>query len=263
VPTSVPFENPVKRKLRAGQRTAGAWLQIASPITAEILSRAGFDWLIVDMEHGPGDILTLTAQLQAMSSGGATPLVRATSNEAALLKRILDAGAAGVVVPHVNSRAEAEAAVRACRYPPAGIRGIAGSPRAAGYGQNSMDYLTRANDEILVFVAVETTEAVANVDATLGVPGLDGIFIGPMDLATSMGHFGNVGHPDVQTAIAAVEARVRPTGKALMTVASTWEQANALYERGYQLLTLMHDGLALARVGGELIRQFRAAYPQG
>lgn len=257
------FENPVKRKLRAGQRTVGAWLQIASPITAEIMSRAGFDWLMIDMEHGPGDIPTLVAQLQAMNGSGVTPLVRAPWNDAVILKRILDAGAAGVLVPHVNTRVEAEAAVRACRYPPAGVRGIAGSPRAAGYGQKIMDYLTRANEEILVMVAVETPQAVANLDDILSVSDLDGIFIGPMDLSTALGYFGDPNHPEVKAVIAEVETKVLKTSKALATVANSWEQARSLYDKGYQLLTVMADGVSLARLAHESATQFREAYPQG
>ena len=148
--TEKPFENPLKRLLTQGKRTVGAWLQIASPFTAEIMGRAGFDWLIIDMEHGPGDILTLVSQLHAMSGSNTVPLVRAPWNDFVIIKRILDAGVYGVLVPYVNTRAEAETAVRACKYPPEGIRGVAGSPRAAGYGQRPMNYLKKANEEILV-----------------------------------------------------------------------------------------------------------------
>lgn len=257
------FENPVKRKLKAGQRTVGAWLQIASPFTAEIMSRAGFDWLMIDLEHGPGDILTLVAQLHAMNGSGVTPLVRAPWNDFVTIKRILDAGVMGVLVPYVNTRAEAEAAVRACRYPPAGIRGIAGSPRAAGYGHNIMDYLRRANDEIFVIAAVETPEAVSHLDAILTVEGLDGIFIGPMDLATSMGYFANPAQAEVQAVIAAIESKVMGAKKVLGTVAGSWEQAQGLYERGYQMVMVMADGVALAKMASDTVDRFRAAYPLG
>ncbi len=257
------FTNPLKHALKAGRRTVGAWLQIASPYTAEIMSRAGFDWLMIDLEHGPGDIAILVSQLQAMNGSGVVPLVRAPWNDFVIIKRILDAGVAGVLVPYVNTAAEATAAVRACRYPPDGVRGIAGSPRAAGYGQRIMDYLAHANDEIFVMIAVETPEAVANLDAILAVPGLDGIFIGPMDLATSMGHFGDPSQPDVKTAIASIEARVLGSGKALATVANSWDQAQALYDKGYQLLTVMADGASLGKLAGESVARFRAAYPAG
>jgi len=256
-----PFENRVKRMLKEGQKTAGAWLQIASPFTAEIMSRAGFDWLIIDMEHGPGDILSLISQLQAMNGTDVVPLVRAPWNDFVAIKRILDAGVYGILFPYVNTKEEAEAAVRACKYPPEGVRGVAGSPRAAGYGQNPREYLTRANDEILIITAVETPEAVANLDEILAVDGLDGIFIGPMDLATSMGHPFDPGHPEVQEAIALIETKVLAAGKFLGTIAGNWEQAQVRYEKGYQLLMLMADGASLGKLAGSIVANFREMYP--
>lgn len=257
------FENTVKQKLCTGKRVVGAWCQIASPITAEILAEAGFDVIMIDLEHGPGDVLTLLTQIQAMKGNPALPFVRAPWNDFVAIKRILDAGVYGVLVPYVNTAAEAEAAVRACKYPPYGIRGIAGSPRAAGYGQGSMGYLKRANAEVLVMTAVETPEAVANLDEILAVPGLDGIFVGPMDLSTSMGYFADPGQPEVQAAIATIEAKVRAAGKFLATVAGGWPQAQKLYDRGYGLLLVLADGTALASLAGERVTQFRTAYPEG
>lgn len=254
------FVNQLKRDLQAGRKAAGAWLQLASPFTAEILSQAGFDYLVIDLEHGPGDILTLAAQIQAMKGSPAMPLVRATWNDFVLVKRILDAGAHGILFPYINTPADAEAAVRACKYPPQGIRGVAASPRAAGYGQNSMDYLAHANQEILILLAVETPEALANLDATLQVPGVDGIFIGPMDLATSMGYLADPKQPPVQAAIAEIERKVLGAGKILSTIAGPWEQAQSLYQRGYQMLMLMADGAALAAAAGEKVRKFKEHY---
>lgn len=257
------FDNTVKRRLREGKKVIGAWCQIASPITAEILAEAGFDVVMIDLEHGPGDILSLVAQIQAMKGNPALPFVRAPWNDFVAIKRILDAGVYGVLVPYVNTRAEAEAAVRAAKYPPDGMRGIAGSPRAAGYGQNSMAYLKRANEEVLVMTAVETPEAVANLDDILTVPGLDGIFIGPMDLSTSMGYFADASQPAVQAVIATIEAKVHAAGKFLGTVAGSWAQAQTLYERGYGLLLVFADGTALAGLAGERVAQFRSAFPDG
>ncbi len=257
------FENTVKQKLGTGKKVVGAWCQIASPFTAEILAEAGFDVLMIDLEHGPGDILTLVGQIQAMKGNAALPFVRAPWNDFVVLKRILDAGVYGVLVPYVNTRAEAEAAVRACKYPPYGIRGIAASPRAAGYGQGSMAYLKRANDEVLVMTAVETPEAVANLDEILAVPGLDGIFIGPMDLSTSMGFFADPSQAEVQSMIATIEEKVLAAGKFLATVAGNWPQAQKLYQRGYGLLLVLADGTALAALGAERVGQFRKEFPEG
>jgi 2-keto-3-deoxy-L-rhamnonate aldolase RhmA len=257
-----PFANPLKQLLREGKKTLGAWAQLGSPLTAEILARAGFDWLMIDMEHGPGDIMTLISQCQAISGTECVPLVRAPWNDFVVAKRILDAGAYGILFPYVNTAAEAEAAVRACKYPPQGIRGVAGSPRAVGFGQDISQYLSRANDELLVLVAVETLEAVANLPEILGVEGLDGVFIGPMDLATSMGYFANPGHPEVQSAIARAEEGVLRAGKVLATTCTSWEQAENLYQRGYQMLMVLADGVGLAKLAADRVTAFRKSFPQ-
>jgi 2-dehydro-3-deoxyglucarate aldolase/4-hydroxy-2-oxoheptanedioate aldolase len=141
------MENIVKTKLKNGQKTVGGFLQTLSPVSAEILSQCGFDWLIVDLEHAPGDFANLQQQLQAMNGSDVVPFARAPWNDEVAIKRILDTGVMGVLVPYVNTRAEAEAAVAACKYPPQGIRGVAGSPRAAGYTGNTMTYLQAANAE--------------------------------------------------------------------------------------------------------------------
>ena len=257
------FENHVKQMLKEGKKTAGAWLQIASPFTAEIMSQAGFDWLMIDMEHGPGDMLSLIAQLQAMKGTKTAALVRVPWNDFVTIKRILDTGVHGLLIPYVNTREEAESAVRACRYPPQGIRGVAGSPRAQGYGQNVQAYLQQANDEVLLITAVETPTAVTNLEDILGVDGVDGIFIGPMDLATNMGHLGDPRHPEVQEAIAEIEGKVLESGKVLSTISGSWEQAQRLYGRGYQMVMLMADGVSLAKLAVEKVAQFRKAYPGG
>ncbi|HDN04675.1 MAG TPA: 2,4-dihydroxyhept-2-ene-1,7-dioic acid aldolase [Chloroflexi bacterium] len=256
------FKNRVKKMLKEGKKTSGAWLQIASPFTAEIMSQAGFDWLLIDMEHGPGDILTLVSQLQAMNGTDTCALVRTPWNDFVAIKRILDTGVHGLLIPYVNTREEAEAAVRACRYPPDGIRGVAGSPRAQGFGQNVQDYLKNANDEILLITAVETPEAVANLDQILTVKGVDGIFIGPMDLASNMGYLGQPNQPEVQEVIAGIENKVFASGKILATIAGTWEQAQILYERGYQMITLMADGTSLAKLASINVAQFKENFPR-
>lgn len=256
------FQNPLKRLLRQGLKTAGAWVQTGSSITAEIMAQAGFDWLMVDLEHGPGDIMTLMNLCQAIQGTGAVPLARTPGNDFVRIKRILDAGVYGVLVPLVSSRAEAEAAVQACKYPPEGIRGVAGSPRAAGYGRNHGDYLHRANEEILILTAVETQAAVDKLDEILTLPGLDGIFIGPMDLACSLGHLGEPDHPEVQATIREVEEKVLASKKVLASVSSGWQEAHSKYERGYQMLMLMADGMVLGRTADREMAKFRRAFPR-
>lgn len=251
------IDNVVKRKLKAGQPTVGAWLHLCSPIAAEIMGDAGFDWLLVDMEHGHGDYQTLLAQLQAMQGGGSAPLVRVQGNDPAVIKRVLDLGAWGVMIPWIDGPEACEAAVRACKYPPEGFRGLAGSPRAAGFGRFGAEYWRRANDEVLVIVQIETPRAVKEIDAVLSVPGVDVAFIGPNDLSAALGHLGDVRHPEVVSAIGAVEAAARRHGVALGTISRTWEDARALYARGYRMVTVASDAALLTQHAGALVRQFR------
>jgi len=249
--------NHVKRALREGRPTAGSWLSLCSAISAEIMSRAGFDWLLIDMEHGHGDYQTLLGQLQAIEGSETIPVVRVQWNDPAVIKRVLDLGAYGVMVPWIGSRAEAEAAVRATKYPPLGIRGIAGSHRAGGYGRHAAEYWKRANDEILVVLQIETPGAVAEIDEIVKIPGIDVIFIGPADLSTALGHLGNPGHPDVQAVFARIEAAARAQGLALGNITRSWDQARELYQRGYQFLTLCSDTSLLTQGGQEIAARFR------
>lgn len=258
--TKTTYTNEVKRKLKSGTTTCGAFLQLSSNLSAEILAQAGFDWVIVDMEHAPVDIDSLLQQLQAINaSGDCVPFVRAPWNDPVTIKRILDTGAQGVVIPYVNTRKEAIAAVAACKFPPEGSRGAALSPRAARYGAASAQYFAQTNFDTVVIVSVETIEAVRNLDDILAVPGLDGIFIGPMDLAVSLGHSTPLCEP-VQTAIAEIEKKVLATDKFLGTIATDWIKAKSCYERGYQWLILMQDGLSLASQASSVVDKFRREY---
>lgn len=249
--------NHVKHALREGRPTAGAWLSLCSGISAEIMSRAGLDWLLVDMEHGHGDLQTLLAQLQAIEGSPTIPIVRVQWNDPAVIKRVLDLGAYGVMIPFIGGRAEAEAAVRACKYPPQGIRGIAGSHRAGGYGRSAAEYWKRANDEILVVVQIETRAAVDEIEQIVKVPGIDVIFIGPADLSTSLGHMGNPGHPEVQAAMGRVEAAARGAGLALGNITRGWDQARELYAKGYNFLTLCSDTSLLVQGSNDVVARFR------
>ena len=262
---TAPFENRAKKLIKAGKKTAGAWAQLCSPISAEILARGGFDWILIDMEHGPGDVLTLVTQCQGIAAAGtgAVPFVRVPWNDQVWIKRILDAGAYGLMIPYVNTKDEAVRAIQACKYPPQGTRGIAGSPRAAGYGRDVHNYLKRANDEIFVMLQVETPQAIENLEEIGKIPGVDALFIGPMDLSTSMGYFGNPAHPEVQAAIAKVEAKAKELRMPLGTISGSWEQAKALFDRGYQLITLTSDSVVLSKVAAETMAKFREVFPQG
>jgi 2-keto-3-deoxy-L-rhamnonate aldolase RhmA len=177
------LKNLLKEKLEKGQVVTGTFVGLGHPDVTERLSRIGFDWLLIDGEHAPLSLETMQLLLQAMNGSNCTPLVRPQWNDMVIIKRILDIGAHGVLIPWVNTKEEAEYSVRACKYPPEGLRGC-GPRRAAFLDQ---DYLKTANDEILVVVQIETKQALKNLDDILSVKGIDACYIGPMDLSLSLG----------------------------------------------------------------------------
>ncbi len=204
--------NGFKAALASGRVSYGLWASLASPGAVEIAGGSGADWVLIDMEHAPHELPDVIAALRALAPYPAAAVVRPPWNEAVGIKRLLDAGVQSLLLPFVQSVEEARAAVAATRYPPAGIRGVAGASRAAAYGRVP-DYLHRAADQIAVVVQIESAAAVAAVGGIAAVEGVDGVFVGPSDLAASLGHLGQPEHPDVEAAIAEVIARVAPTGK--------------------------------------------------
>lgn len=202
--------NHVKRRLAAGEPSVGTWLALPSPEAAEYAGGIGFDWLVVDTEHNPIDIRTLALMFAAMANSHVAPMVRIPWNTPENFKRVLDAGAWGVVVPMVNSRAEAEQAASAMRYPPQGTRSVGGGRPGLSFGTSVDQYFRRANEELLLVVQIEHIDGVRNADEILSVPGVDACFIGPNDLAASMGIGIGVplesDHTGLQEAIAEVRA---------------------------------------------------------
>lgn len=179
--------NHVRRRLAAGEPSIGTWIALPSPEAAEFVSRIGFDWMVVDTEHSPIDILTLARMFSAMSASDTAPMVRIPWNSPENFKRVLDAGAWGVVVPMVNSREEAEQAVEAMRYHPKGNRSVGGGRHGLSFNSGGVDYYRNANDELLLVLQIEHIKGVENADEILSVPGVDACFIGPNDMAASMG----------------------------------------------------------------------------
>ena len=179
--------NYVRHKLKRGEASVGTWLSLPSPTAAGFMARTGFDWLTIDLEHTPTTFETAAASFAIIAASGSVPLARIPWNTAENIKRVLDAGAYGIVVPMVNTRADAEAVVSAARYAPIGTRSIGGQQHATNFETDSATYYSRANDEILVVVMLETRQAVENADDILRVPGIDAFFIGPNDLHNSLG----------------------------------------------------------------------------
>jgi 4-hydroxy-2-oxoheptanedioate aldolase len=178
--------NPVKRALREGNPSVGTWLSLGSITAARFLARAGWDWLTVDVEHTPVDWETAATMFGAIADAGCVALARVPANRHDHIKRVLDNGAMGIVVPMVNSRAEAVAAVQAAKYPPVGTRSVGGSLHALNFGTTAPDYFAHANDEVVVVLQCEHIDAVESADEIFSVPGIDAIFVGPNDLAASM-----------------------------------------------------------------------------
>ena len=234
------FPNAFKRDLRAGKRLVGCWVSLASPITAEILGLAGFDWLLLDGEHAPNDVGTFVPQLMALKGSASAPVVRPPSNDTVAVKRLLDAGFHNFLVPMVDTAEEARRAVAATRYPPAGVRGVSVSMRGNRYGTVA-DYQRVVNDEIVVAVQIESPTAVANVDAICAEPGVDAVFVGPSDLAAGYGHLGDPAHPVVQDAVRTVIDRARAAGVSVGILAPAEVDARRYLAMGVTMIAVGSD----------------------
>ncbi|MCJ8141915.1 HpcH/HpaI aldolase/citrate lyase family protein [Ancylobacter sp. A5.8] len=203
--------NTFKRAIHAGQQQIGFWNSMACPTTTEILAGSGFDWLLIDAEHAPNDVPNVMAQLQAMMENTTHPIVRIPVNDPIVIKRHLDIGTQSFLIPMVETVEEAQAAVAATRFPPHGLRGFAGASRASRFGRVK-DYHHKAHDELCLLVQIETLKGLDNLEAIAAVPGIDGLFIGPGDLSSDMGHLGNQGHPEVVELIEKTIARIVAAG---------------------------------------------------
>ncbi|TRZ68578.1 MAG: 2-dehydro-3-deoxyglucarate aldolase [Comamonadaceae bacterium] len=205
--------NSFKHAILNGKKQIGLWSHLCSPISIEILAHCGYDWLLLDMEHSPNEVPDVLAQLQAMKGGTATPIVRPPWNDMVTFKRLLDIGVQTLLVPYIQTAEEARNAVSYTRYPPQGVRGYAGAPRASNFGRVK-DYANCSAEEICVLLQVETIEGLKNLEEISNVEGVDGVFIGPGDLSAALGHLGNPKHPEVLKVIDSAIARIRACGKA-------------------------------------------------
>ena len=255
-------ENVLKQKLAKGESIFGCWVETGSATNVEILGHAGFDFLLIDLEHGQGDLDEALQMLRAAQLTGTPAVIRVPSNDPTFLKRILDAGADSIMIPSVESAAEAEAAVRACRYPPQGARGYAaGVVRASGYGKVK-DYIHRANDNLLLIVQIESAAAVEQAAAIAAVPGVDVAFIGCNDMAGSIGRLEQLDHPDVRALVARTETAIRASGKWMGTVPSAGATWQALFQAGYQMVPVALDVMLLRDSAQASVREQRAFQEQ-
>lgn len=249
-------KNAFKHALAEGKLQIGLWSSLCSNIAAEIISDSGFDWILFDTEHSPNEIPDLVRQLQAAQRGTATPIVRPAWNDIVLAKRALDIGAQTLLFPYVQNVEEAKRAVSSTRYPPQGIRGVSVAARASRYGRVP-GYLGKANDEICVLVQVETREAMKDIEAIAKVPGIDGVFIGPSDLAASLGHLGNPQHAEVQEATHDAVKRLNAVGKPAGILTGNEDEARRYIDWGYLFVAVGADVGLLAKSADALAKKFK------
>lgn len=239
--------NPFKKALSAGDTQFGCWVGLADPFSAELMGTAGFDWLVIDGEHGPNDLRSILAQLQVLEASDSHPVVRVPVGETHLMKQMLDAGAQTILVPMVESGDQAQQLVRDVTYPPHGDRGVGYALSRASRFAEITDYGTTADAQICLLVQVENLKGMAALDDILAIDGIDGVFIGPADLAADMGHMGNALHPDVQTTIMDAIARIRAAGKAPGILSTHDPMTQDALDAGAQFVAVGADILLLAQ----------------
>jgi 4-hydroxy-2-oxoheptanedioate aldolase len=252
--------NPFKQALADKRTQIGLWLGLADAYCAEICAGAGFDWLLIDGEHSPNGLRSVLQQAQAIAAyPGANAIARVPVGHGdvgtALIKQYLDLGVQTILVPMVDTPEQAQAIVRAMRYPPHGIRGMGGA-RASRWGRYP-GYAKEANAQVCLLVQAETREALANLDAIAAVDGVDGVFIGPADLSASLGHVGNPNHPEVQAAIEEAIARINRAGKAAGILTPDEAQARKYLELGALFVAVGLDTNLLARSTSALAARFK------
>jgi len=234
------FPNSFRTDLRAGKRLIGCWCSLANPITTEVLGVAGFDWILLDGEHSPNDVITFIPQLMALKDSVSAPVVRPSWNNPVELKRLLDGGFYNFLIPFIESADEAARAVAATRYPPQGFRGVSVAQRSNRYG-TVPGYFENVNEQICVMVQIESGKGVAAVAEIAAVDGVDGLFVGPSDLAAGLGHLGNANHPDVQDAMATIFAAAKAAGKPVGILAGVEADARRYLAQGATFVAVGSD----------------------
>jgi len=250
-------ENAFKRKLKEGAKQPGLWLTLESPNATEVLAGSGYDWLLLDMEHTTLDASGVADHIRAAVNGTAELAVRVPWNEPIVVKRLLDAGIRTLMFPAVQSAAEAKAAVAATRYPPQGIRGVAGNNRANSF-QRITDYPDTYQQQQCVIVQLESPKAIAAIEEIGAVDGVDALFIGPNDLAANMGLYGKPGAPEVKAVIAESIGRIRKTGKGAGILNYNIAEARDLFKAGYDFIAVNSDLVILARRSEAILAEVKA-----
>jgi 4-hydroxy-2-oxoheptanedioate aldolase len=248
--------NRFKDRLKAGLPQIGVWLTLSSPFATEVVVGAGFDWALIDMEHSPADIENVLGQLQAIAPYETSAVVRVPQNNPVIIKRVLDLGALSLLIPYVQNATEARDAVAAVRYPPAGVRGVAGTTRASRFGRIP-NYARRAEQQLCLIVQVETTNALDQLAEIVSTEGVDGIFFGPADLAASMGYVGEPSHPSVKSAILDGIRTVSDAGSSAGLLTTDQDFARECLDAGAKFVAVGVDASSLARAMDALVARYR------
>lgn len=251
--------NVFKQRLRFAEPQIGLWLGLTDPVCAEISAGAGFDWILLDGEHAPNDIRSLLALLQAVAPYPVHPIVRVPSGDVSVIKQVLDIGAQSLLVPMVETAEQARQLARAVRYPPHGIRGVGTALARAARWNRVTDYFQRADEEVCLIVQVETGRGLQELDDIAKVEGVDGVFIGPADLAASLGHLGNPGHAEVQAAIIDAFGRIQRAGKAAGCLSADETLARSFVAAGCRFVAVGTDTVILANATRSLAAKFHGA----
>jgi 2-dehydro-3-deoxyglucarate aldolase len=253
------MNNTLKKKLQRQEITIGSWITLGHTSIAEIMAKAGFEWLVIDMEHSVITLDVAQQLIQVIEGSGVIPLVRVGENNANIIKRVMDAGAYGVIVPMVNTKKQAESAVKAVKYPPVGTRGV-GLARAQGYGDKFDEYAATVNEESIVIAQIEHIEAVNNLESILSVEGIDGCIIGPYDLSGSLGKPGNFEDPDVLAALEKVEqtCKERKAALGMHVIQPDYRLVMEKVAKGYNFISFSLDILFLGNSCREQMTRLRA-----
>ncbi len=250
--------NPFKERLRRAEAQIGLWLGLADPYTAELCATAGFDWLLIDGEHGPNDLRSMLGSLQAIAAYDAQPVVRIPHGDTALIKQILEIGATTLLVPMVETARQARELVRAMRYPPEGVRGVGSGLARSSRWSTDRDYLQTANERVCLLVQVESRVGLEAVAEIAAVEGVDGVFVGPADLSASLGYLGQPGHPAVREAIEAALRAIDAAGKAAGILALDEALARHYIGLGARFVAVGVDATLLAQATRALAAKFKS-----
>jgi 2-keto-3-deoxy-L-rhamnonate aldolase RhmA len=245
----------LKKKVQAGNVVHGCWVNLGSTIATEVVARSGFDWILIDLEHGPGDVAMAIQQMQVAAGLPTTALVRTEELTRPNIQRILDGGANGIMFPRIDSVADAEFAVQTMYYPPRGVRGMARQVRATSFGLYADEYLTNIEKNLLTIVQIETVEGLKDVDGIAAIQGVDVLFVGPSDLTVSMGIFREFQHERYQKAIRDVAAAAKKHGKCCGVLLQDTSEYEMYYKLGYRFLACGSDGSFVNKAAADMVKK--------